>query len=63
MEENKEITPVPPNEIEKKEEQPKDIANLVSDERLLGIYGEILSTIKEDRQELNETINNFKNLL
>jgi hypothetical protein len=36
---------------------------LVSDEALLGIYNEILTTIKKDTQEIDSTLANFANLM
>lgn len=37
--------------------------NLVSDEALLGIYGEILQNLREDRDELNGLLANFVDMV
>jgi hypothetical protein len=44
-------------------QQNQDEKVLVSDEALLGIYNEILTTIKEDTKEIDDTLNNFANLM
>lgn len=40
-------------------QQPQQEENLVSDEALLGIYGEILQNLRDDRDELNGLLANF----
>jgi len=41
----------------KKEEE--ELPNLVSDDMLLGIYGEIIDNLRNDRTELDEILGNF----
>ena len=37
--------------------------NLVKDEQLLGMYGDIVSTIKEDKKSIDDAINFFSNIV
>jgi len=43
--------------------QTGDISTLVDDDQLLGIYGEITNTLREDRKEIDELLNNFANMV
>jgi len=40
-----------------------DLSNIVSDEELAGVYGEILNNIREDRKQIDEFIGNFADLV
>ena len=44
-------------------QQPQQEQNLVSDEALLGIYGEILQNLREDRDELNRLLSTFSDMV
>ena len=56
-----------PQEEEKKEliqaENPNEIANIISDEMLLGIYGEILDNIRQDRVQIDSYVNEFAEMV
>lgn len=43
--------------------QPEERENLITDDSLLGIYAEILQNIRDDRQELNEFMANFADMV
>jgi hypothetical protein len=43
--------------------QPQQEENLVSDEALLGIYGEILQNLREDRDEINNLLSTFADMV
>jgi hypothetical protein len=40
-------------------QQQEEKENIISDEALLGIYGEILTNLREDREELSGLLSNF----
>ena len=41
----------------------QETSNLVSDESLMDIYEEVLRNLREDRQEINELLTNFKEMV
>lgn len=45
------------------EEQKQDVSNLVSDDTLMGLYGEIVQNIRDDRTEVNDLLSNFVNMV
>jgi hypothetical protein len=61
------------NELEKTQESlpqeseapaaPTELSNLISDEMLLGVYGEILDNIRLDRVQVDEYLNEFANMV
>lgn len=59
------------NELEKTQEAlpqevpaaPTELSNLISDEMLLGVYGEILDNIRLDRVQIDEYLNEFANMV
>jgi hypothetical protein len=43
--------------------QAGDISTLVDDDQLVGIYDEITNTLRQDREEIDELLNNFSNMV
>lgn len=37
--------------------------NIVSDEMILGVYGEVLEDVRSDKNQIDETLNNFLNMV
>ena len=56
-------TVIPAMNVNLPMQQPQQEENLVSDEALLGIYGEILQNLREDRDELNNLLSTFSDLV
>lgn len=46
-----------------KQEEESTTGNLVKDEQLLGMYGDIVSTIKEDKKSIDDAIAFFSNIV
>jgi len=44
------------------EEAPKDIS-IVSDDALLGVYGEIMDNLRSDREQVSELLDTFSNMV
>lgn len=42
---------------------PEEKEDLIQDEKILGVYDEILNNIRNDREELSELIADFKNMV
>jgi hypothetical protein len=49
---------IPINNLEKKEE-----LSIISDESLLGVYGEIMTNLRSDRDQVAELVNTFSNMV
>jgi hypothetical protein len=47
----------------KKDEQQTAISNMVPDEQLLGMYSEIVNTIKDDKKSIDDAITFFSNIV
>ena len=43
--------------------QTGDISTLIDDDQLVGIYHEITDTLREDRKEIDELLDNFSNMV
>lgn len=56
-------TVVPAMHVNLPVKQPDQEENLIADEALLGIYGEILQKIREDRDEVSTLLNNFVDMV
>lgn len=50
---------IPTNE----ESESKDVSNLITDDALMGIYGEILQNIREDREEVSGLLTTFSDMI
>ncbi len=42
---------------------PKESKEIVTDDQMIGLYNEILGLIREDRQEINEVLSSFINMV
>lgn len=46
----------------KTQNEPKDVA-IVSDEALLGVYGEIMDNLRDDRAQVSDLVDTFSNMV
>lgn len=50
-------------EIVKINSEKKEELSIISDENLLGVYGEIMSNLRSDRDQVSELVNTFSNMV
>lgn len=51
------------NKISIKEPKNKEELSLISDENLLGVYGEIMKNLREDRDQVSDLVSTFSNMV
>lgn len=60
---NNNIEPQAEKELVPVENPQNEVANIISDEMLLGIYGEILDNIRQDRVQIDSYVNEFAEMV
>lgn len=53
---------MPLAKLDKEDDEPKGLS-LIEDETLLGVYGEILTNLREDREQVSELLDTFANMV
>ena len=57
-----ELSQTPGELVEAKDEAQRDLS-IVSDEALLGVYGEIMDNLRSDREQVSDLVDTFSNMV